>query len=369
MDRTFALPLPLGRPLRIARPRRLRLWLATGAAALALLGGVWLWLRDSPLVAVQRVRISGVQGPEAASIEAALSGAARSMTTLDVNVGALQAAVAPFHVVRELSASASFPHELRIHVIEQLPVAALTVGGTRTAVAADGVVLGRTLLSASLPAIVGEWAAGHSPLRAGHVQDATVRAELSVLGAAPRVLLGWVSRVFMGPPAREGLTVEMRNGLLLYFGNATRPHAKWLSAARVLADPSSAGATYIDVRAPERPAAGTTSAGGLEGGATTPAQASASDPSAAALATTLAEALNGDSAASTPSAAASTPAAASQSVAAGAAQSPAATTGAQEPAPAASPQAAQTSSQAAPQAAPQETPHASTEESSPSTSG
>ncbi len=83
-----------------------------------------------------------------------------------------------------------------------------------------------------------------------------------MLGAAPRVLLGWVSKVFMGP---EGLTVAMRNGVSLYFGDATRPHAKWLSAARVLADPSSAGATYVDLRAPERPAAGTTAAGGLAG--------------------------------------------------------------------------------------------------------
>ena len=48
----------------------------------------------------------------------------------------------------------------------------------------------------------------------------------------------------------------MRNGLLVYFGDAARPHAKWLSLARVLADPSSAGASYVDVRVPERPAAG-----------------------------------------------------------------------------------------------------------------
>ncbi|MGA8365575.1 MAG: hypothetical protein WB709_13825, partial [Solirubrobacteraceae bacterium] len=48
----------------------------------------------------------------------------------------------------------------------------------------------------------------------------------------------------------------LRGGLLAYFGDATRPHAKWLSLARVLADPSSADASYVDVRLPERPAAG-----------------------------------------------------------------------------------------------------------------
>ena len=34
----------------------------------------------------------------------------------------------------------------------------------------------------------------------------------------------------------------MHSGLLAYFGDATRPHAKWLSLARVLADPGAAGA-------------------------------------------------------------------------------------------------------------------------------
>ncbi|MGH2855781.1 MAG: cell division protein FtsQ/DivIB, partial [Solirubrobacteraceae bacterium] len=145
------------------RRRRLRNALIAVLAALPLLGGGWLWLRDSSLVAVEHVQVGGVHGVDAAGIDAALSGAARRMTTLDVNVGALRAAVAPFRVVRGLSVSASFPHELRIRVVEQLPVAALTVAGVRTAVAADGVVLGPALLSASLPAIAGGWASDHSP--------------------------------------------------------------------------------------------------------------------------------------------------------------------------------------------------------------
>jgi cell division protein FtsQ len=256
-------------------------------------------------VSVEHVQIAGVQGVDAGPIDAALQGAARGMSTLNVNVGALRAAVARFHVVRDLSVSTSFPHGLRIHVVEQLPVAVLSVGGVRTAVAADGVVLGPTLptlpdLLASgrvpLPAIA--LAAGSSALAdlrsvGGHIENTTARAELSVLGAAPRVLLGWVSKVFIGS---EGLTVTMRNGVSIYFGDATRPHAKWLSAARVLADPSSAGATYVDVRAPERPAAGTTAAGGLAGDtATGHANASATDATSAALANVLAEAISGGS--------------------------------------------------------------------------
>ncbi len=187
-------------------------------------------------------------------------------STLDANTAALRAAVAPFPVVRAVSVKTSFPHGMSIAVREQLPVAALSEGGVRTAVAADGVVLGTGLLSPSLAAIA---APGQAP-RGGRVQNATVRGELAVLGATPPVLLGWVEKVFEG---KEGLTAEMHGGLQLYFGDATRPHAKWMAAARVLADPASAGAAYVDVRAPERPASGTAApSGGGEASSSAAAQ-------------------------------------------------------------------------------------------------
>src|SRR5438132_328734 len=65
----------------------------------------------------------------------------------------LRAAVAPFRVVSDVRASASFPHGMRIRVIEQPPVATLAAAGARTAVAADGIVLGPALLSGGLPAL------------------------------------------------------------------------------------------------------------------------------------------------------------------------------------------------------------------------
>jgi hypothetical protein len=262
------------------------------------------------------------------------------MSTLNVNVGKLRAAVEPYRVVRNLSVSTSFPHGLRIHVVEQLPVAAVSVGGVHTAVAADGVVLGPTLpgllaservqlpaitLPAGTSALADLESVAHSPEgRVGHIGDATARAELSVLGAAPRVLLGWVSKVFIGS---EGLTVAMRGGLSIYFGDATRPHAKWLSAARVLADPSSAGATYVDVRAPERPAAGTTAAGGLAGGDAPTGQAGTVDATSAALANVLAEAISGGSGTASATGSAAGATSAGSSAGSSAAASPAGVSG------------------------------------------
>jgi cell division protein FtsQ len=229
--------------------RRLRAMLVAGLLALPLLLGGWLWFRDSSLVSVQHVQISGVRGPDALAIDSALAVAARHMTTLDIHRAALRSAVARFPVVREVSASAGFPHTLHVHVLEQLPVAALSVNGNRTAIAGDGVVLGPALLTGPLPALGAnvEPAAGH------RVTNWTLLAALTVLGAAPAPLLSVSERVFF---SAKGLTVAMRNGLLAYFGDATRPHAKWLALSSVLVAPAAAGASYVDVRLPERPAAG-----------------------------------------------------------------------------------------------------------------
>ncbi|MFI4993221.1 MAG: cell division protein FtsQ/DivIB [Solirubrobacterales bacterium] len=265
----------------ILRHRRLRIAFLAALITLPLLTGGWLLLRNSSFVAVEHVRVSGVRGPEAQAIKTALAGTARHMSTLDVHPGALRAAVASFPVVRSVRAIPSFPHSLRIEVVEQLPVAALSVGGTRTAVAADGVVLGPALLSSSLPAVTGY----HDALVGARVQGPNVLAAVAVLGAAPTPLRRVLTRVYNGP---EGLTVAFRSGLLAYFGDAARPHAKWFSLARVLADPSSTGASYIDVRLPERPAAGFPSGSGPASGTTsTTGQASTPESTIASLAAGL----------------------------------------------------------------------------------
>jgi cell division septal protein FtsQ len=264
MDRSLAGRSPIALPLPrlggvagslrevwrlVGAHRRVRVAVLAALAATPLLVGGWMWLRQSPFVSVEHVQISGVHGPQAAAIDAALTGAARRMSTLDVNSGALRAATAQFVVVREVRAAPRFPHGLSIHVVEQLPVAALVVGGARTAVAGDGVILGPELLSSSLPTVAGY----HEGLSGQRVQGPNVLAAVTVLGAAPMPLRRAVARVYTGP---DGLTIAFRNGLLAYFGDATLRHAKWISLARVLADSSSQGSSYVDVRLPARPAAG-----------------------------------------------------------------------------------------------------------------
>jgi len=217
-------------------------------ATLALLGGAWLWLRDSPLVAVRRVSITGVYGPDAGRIRSALRLAALNMTTLDVRQNELRMAVAPYPIVKHLRVSTQFPHGMRIDVVEQLPLGALVAGGQEVAASGDGTLL-RDSPTASLPTIPVASLPGGSQVTNGAVLDA-----LALLAAAPSRLVSHITQVTTS--SAYGLVVQLRSGPSIYFGDGTDLYAKWVSATDVLADPSSAGASYIDVNDPASPVAG-----------------------------------------------------------------------------------------------------------------
>src|SRR5690349_1005216 len=224
-------------PTRLPRPP-LR---ATAAflCVIGVLGALWMWLRDSPLVAVRKVTVTGVSGPQAGEVREALSDAARDMTTLHVRQGELRTAVDPYPAVLDVKTSSDFPHGLRIVVRERNAVGTVVAGDQRVPVAADGTIM-RTTSSAGLPEIPAKALPGGS-----HASDHAVRRALAVLGAAPPALRARVERVYMG---EHGLTLPLRNGPTLYFGGSDRLAAKWAAVATVLADATSTGATYLDVR-------------------------------------------------------------------------------------------------------------------------
>jgi cell division protein FtsQ len=244
--RSFSLPRPRSAP--IARPGLpgLRPLLLALVAVLAI-GGGWLWLRDSTLVAVDRVDVTGISGPQAGAIRSAVVGAARDMTTLHVRPDELRKAVGPYPIVRDVTARADFPHRLRVHVVTYEPVGVLVVDGTKVPVAEDG-----TLLRGTSASGVPELPLRHPPAGA-QITGGIVAHEGALLAAAPAPLRAKVARVFRGP---RGLTARLRTGTTLFFGDPDRLRAKWAAATAVLADPSSQGATSLDLRVPERPAAG-----------------------------------------------------------------------------------------------------------------
>jgi len=227
-------------------PRRLR-HLAIALIAAAALTGAWLLIRDAPLLSVKDVEVTGVTGPDAASIRSALTVAARDMTTLHVREDALRTAVEPFPVVRSVSADVRSPRGLRVIVRVYTPVAVLAAGAQRVPVAADGTLL-RGSRARNLPVLEARAIPGGSRLGAGADAQA-----VAVLAAAPAALRRQVTRV---RSTRRGLSARLADGPAIVFGTPDRAAVKWAAASRVLADREAAGASYIDVRSPERPAAG-----------------------------------------------------------------------------------------------------------------
>jgi cell division protein FtsQ len=229
----------------LPRPPRAAVW-ALALLALLIAGG--LWLRDSSLVAVRKVTVTGLTGPDTARITSQLESAARDMTTLHVRGDQLRSVTEPYPVVKDLRVSTNFPHGLKIEVVENTPVAAISVGGAKTPVTADGRII-RGAAMGDLPIV---------PLKVAPagtaVSDATAKLAIAALAAAPDVLRARVTRA---ETTRDGgLTLQLRNGPDLRFGGADRLAAKWAAAAAVLASGQAGGATYLDLRYPEMPAAG-----------------------------------------------------------------------------------------------------------------
>ena len=235
------------RPLALpALPPRLRRWaLIALAACLVLAAGYQFWLRDSSFVSVEEVKITGLTTKDAARVRAALESAAHTMSTLHVEQDELVQAIAAYPVVRELEVHPDFPHRLEIRVIEHRPAA--IVGGLP--VAGDGTILRGLPVEGSLPTIDVRGKLGGARL----THPAVLRAAL-VAGAAPAALHPRIERVDMR--SEDGIVVVLRDGPEVIFGNAEAVRAKWIAATRVLADPDAAGASYVDVRLPGRPAAG-----------------------------------------------------------------------------------------------------------------
>ncbi len=208
-----------------------------------------LWFRNSSFVAVEKVTIEGVHGPEQEAVEAALSQAAGDMTTLNVDDEALEAAVAGFPTVVGVDADADFPHDLALLVRERPPVLLATAGGESLPVAGDGTVLpGVDVSDLKIPSIGVDELPAQGRLSGDALQIARV------MGPAPKPLLELVEEISVG--GQEGVQVTLQGGVPVWFGGSDDAAAKWDAAAAILADPQIDTLTYVDVRVAARPSIG-----------------------------------------------------------------------------------------------------------------
>ena len=247
-----AIAANLVRPLRILRRPRLR-WLVVLAAIAAILGAVYMfWFRHSEFVAVEAVRVEGIdpRANDGDELAVALEEAAKTLTTLDVQTAVLERAAAPFPLVADIRAEADFPHKLTIHVVTRRPVARIGVGEDARAVDASGVILPTLdLANFDVPRLPLEEVPSHVRLEGG------VADQVAVLAAAPTPMLELAQGTRSTP---MGVEVLMPGGLELRFGAPQNAAAKWKAAAAIIADPDLTEVGYVDLTSPARSAAGGT---------------------------------------------------------------------------------------------------------------
>jgi cell division protein FtsQ len=259
----------------LSRFRSNKLRILTGLVVVLMVAGLgWLWYRDSSFVKIRHVTVTGLSGPDIPQIRGALEQSALTMTTLNVQVGKLDAAVSEYSAVHSLSVTTQGHHAVLIRVDEQVPVASVNSGGELVVVDGSGHLMPQsTVAHAVLPTL----SLASAP-SGDQITAAGTLASLRVLQAAP---YPWLAHIRTATTSTaHGVIVHLRNGPEVYFGPANQLAAKWTALSAVLRDSGSAGAQYIDVSDPQRPAAG------VNATATTTTTDTATDTAASDTATT-----------------------------------------------------------------------------------
>jgi cell division protein FtsQ len=204
-------------------------------------------IRDLASFSVDSVRLSGASSGYGPRLRTELEAAARGMTTLHVDEDRLEEIAGRYPAVVSLAVDAGLPHRLSIRVSERPPVGTVEGPRGRVPVAADGSLLEGQPVDRPLPTLPGRASSGRRAKRAA------TAAAARLVATAPKPLAAWLRQVRRGS---EGWTVGLRDGPELRFGSLADVSAKWEAAAAVLRSRAARGARYLDLRLPDRPAAG-----------------------------------------------------------------------------------------------------------------
>ena len=217
---------------------------ADAASALAL---GWLWFRDSPFARRPRRLhhrddlVGAGPGPRARC-----EAAARDEHAPRREDGAARRGRA-VQLRRRRRVHADFPHELPSRSSSTARGHG-RVGGRPVPATGGGLLLEGVRVRDL---------AGHRGERVGAARrpraPTAALAALRVAAAAPPALRARAERVFWGA---RGMTLELRDGPELIFGSRGAPATSGWRRRAVLAEDSSAGAVYLDLRVPGRVAAG-----------------------------------------------------------------------------------------------------------------
>lgn len=234
------------------QPRRISIGtVARIAAALALLAGLTvagIQVYHSPIITVSNVEVSGTRLIEPAIIAAASAVEGENILTLDS--GGVRQRLLGVPLVKSVEVSRRFPNTVLISVEEREPWGYWESGGGRYVIDQEGIVLNRGLPAEGAPLVM--QLEGGRLLHAGDSVDPdalyltkTLRMRLSEAVSANR--LPAVAFEFRD---KDGLTVTLRSGLRVTFGDSQDLDFKLAALKAVLA--RAPDATFVDLRFGDR---------------------------------------------------------------------------------------------------------------------
>jgi hypothetical protein len=239
----------LGAPdlTRLARLVPTRRSLLVAAASVGVAGLLYLVARETPLFAVRSIEVTGVRGPAAAHVRAALK-PLEGTSLLALHASDVADRLAAVPEVRSATYDRAFPNTLRVVVVPEQPVAVVREGAAGWLVSTRGRVLSalahgewrglpRIWLPRTVDVAVGETLAGDEGERAA-----------AALALARRV--GFHARIRDVSTVDGTLVFGLRYGLDLRLGTEDDLLLKLAVAARIL--PLVRGAAYLDVSLPSR---------------------------------------------------------------------------------------------------------------------
>ncbi len=229
------------------RPSRAR-WPATILVGLALIAAAGWWVTTTALFDMRTLTITGNRHLSDAQV-ARLARLSRTTNVMWLRTGAVANRIERDPWVLRAGVSRTLPGAVSISIQERRSVAVVEAGRALMLVSGDGVILGEARGKVRLPMIA---LAGVRPTTGGRVSSPS--ALLVVARSLPMGVRSKVARITQAGPG--GLTLILRNGAHVLYGDASEPEAKGQALSSLLSWTSKRGveADYIDVRAPAAPA-------------------------------------------------------------------------------------------------------------------
>jgi cell division protein FtsQ len=223
--------------------RRARAFGIAIVAAFAALFGIVLASLFTPLLAIQKIEISGLHRISKDAVLAALTPQVGVPLTM-VNAEKIAAELDHFKLIESFSTVAAPPHTLQVRIIERLPVCIVTIGGINDLYDVAGVELGQASARDQYPVV----SISGSPRNSKNYADA-----IQVLLSLPVSLVKKVAVV--EARSQDNVVIQLKGlaGQQIVWGDSSRSALKATVLASLLKHVRASQVATIDVSAPTAP--------------------------------------------------------------------------------------------------------------------